>query len=191
MFFRCINAFRAGLFVSRNGDCVERQHSDYAEQIGDEPVTRNRSGIAVKPLYGPADWSGERYMDDLGFPGQAPFTRGIYPSMHRGRTWTQRQLVGFGTPENYNARLKTILAAGGSAASLIPCNSVYRGYDCNEVDPLLLGTCGAVVNTVDDMDECYRDIDIGALSTALNDPLPFTLLALLLAVAKRRGVEWA
>ena len=80
---------------------------------------------------------------------------------------------------------------GATAGSLIPCNSVYRGYDADEVDPLLLGTCGAVVNTVDDMETCYRDIPIGEFSTALNDPSPFTLLALLLAVAKRRQVPWS
>jgi methylmalonyl-CoA mutase N-terminal domain/subunit len=163
----------------------------YDGQIGEQPARRNRSGIEIKPLYTPEEWSDERYMADLGFPGQLPMTRGIYPSMHRGRTWSQRQLVGFGTPEDYNRRLKTILAAGGNAASLIPCNSVYRGYDCDEVEVPLLGTCGAVVNTVDDMEVCYRDIDIDGLSTALNDPLPFTLLALLLGVAERRSIPWS
>ena len=82
------------------------------------------------------------------------------------------------------------MAAGASAISLIPCNSVYRGYDVDEVDPVLLGTCGATINTVDDMDTALRSVDIGRISTAMNDPLPFTLLALLLAVAKRRGVPW-
>jgi methylmalonyl-CoA mutase N-terminal domain/subunit len=162
----------------------------YDRQTGAPAPPRNRSGIEIKPLYTPEDWSDRRYMEDLGFPGQLPMTRGIYTSMHRGRTWSQRQLIGFGTPEDYNRRLKTILAAGGNAASLIPCNSVYRGYDCDEVEVPLLGTCGAVVNTLEDMDVCYRDIDIGGLSTALNDPLPFTLLAWLLGVAKRRGVPW-
>jgi methylmalonyl-CoA mutase N-terminal domain/subunit len=70
-------------------------------------------------------------MEALGFPGQLPMTRGIYPTMHRGRTWSQRQLIGLGVPEDYNARLKTILAHGGTAVSLIPCNSVYRGYDAD------------------------------------------------------------
>ena len=163
----------------------------YDERLGSAKNPRNRSGIEIKPLYTTADWQDGRYMEDLGFPGAAPFTRGIYPSMHRGRRWTQRQLVGFGTPEHYNQRLKTILAAGGTAASLIPCNSVYRGYDADEVDPLLLGTCGAVVNTVEDMEACYDDIDLGRLSTALNDPSPFTLLALLLVVARRRGTPWS
>jgi len=164
---------------------------NYAAQLGEQANPENRSGIAVKPLYTAQDWDPDNYMDDLGFPGQLPMTRGIYPSMHRGRTWTQRQLIGQGTPEDYNARLKTIIAHGATAGSLIPCNSVYRGYDADEVDPLLLGTCGAVVNTVDDMEACYRDIPIGEFSTALNDPSPFTLLALLLAVAKRRQVPWS
>ncbi len=168
-----------------------RWQDAYRRQVGDEKIRRNRSGVEVRPLYTPQDWNGERYLDDLGFPGEAPMTRGIYPSMHRGRSWSQRQLIGLGTPRDYNARLNRILDAGGSAVSLIPCNSVYRGYDADEVDPLLLGTCGAVVNTVDDMDTCFDGVDIGSLSTAMNDPLPFTLLALLLAVAKRRGVPWS
>jgi methylmalonyl-CoA mutase N-terminal domain/subunit len=164
---------------------------DYAEHRGADETIRNRSGIEVKPLYTAADWRAERYMEDLGFPGQLPMTRGIYASMHRGRTWSQRQLIGFGTPEDYAARLAKILEAGASAISLIPCNSVYRGYDIDEVDPVLLGTCGATINTVDDMDTALSAVDIGRISTAMNDPLPFTLLALLLAVARRRGVPWS
>jgi methylmalonyl-CoA mutase N-terminal domain/subunit len=158
--------------------------------LGKAANPSNRSGLEIKPIYTPEDASGRAYMDDLGFPGQFPMTRGIYASMHRGRTWTQRQLIGLGVPEDYNARLKTILAHGGSAVSLIPCNSVYRGYDADAVPQEILGTCGAVVNTVEDMEICLRDIPIGKISTALNDPSPFTLLALELAVAKRRGIAW-
>jgi methylmalonyl-CoA mutase N-terminal domain/subunit len=153
-------------------------------------TVRNRSGIEVKPLHVPAD-PGPDYMDSLGWPGQAPMTRGIYPTMHRGRTWTQRQLVGLGTPEEHNQRLLKLIEAGASAVSLIPCNSVYRGFDVDEVEPELLGTCGVTVNTVDDMETCLRGIDISRVSTAVNDPSPFTLLALLLVVAERRGVPWS
>ena len=162
----------------------------YEKQIGAERTIRNRSGVAVKPLYTAADWPAGRYLDDLGFPGQAPFTRGVYPTMHRGRTWSQRQLIGHGTPADYNTRFKAMLAAGVTAGSLIPCNSVYRGYDCDQVEAALLGTCGAVVNSVDDMATCYDGIAIGDISTALNDPLPFPMLALLLAVARQRDVPW-
>ncbi|MGH8674490.1 MAG: acyl-CoA mutase large subunit family protein [Burkholderiales bacterium] len=150
----------------------------------------NRSGIEIKPLYTPRDWAGAGYLESLAFPGEYPLTRGIYPSMHRGRSWTQRQLVGLGTPEDYNARLKEILAQGASAISLIPCNSVYRGYDADEVPVELLGTCGTVVNTVEDMERALADVPFERISCGMNDPSPFTLLALLLAVARRRGIPW-
>ncbi len=163
----------------------------YASQVATGDHRHNRSGIALAPLYTPEDWDGRAYLERLGFPGQPPFTRGIYATMHRGRPWSQRQLIGLGTPQDYNARLRTLLASGTTAISLIPCNSVYRGYDADEVDPLLLGTCGTVVNSVADMDACFHEVPIGRISTALNDPLPFTLLAFLLAVARRRGVPWS
>jgi methylmalonyl-CoA mutase, N-terminal domain len=164
--------------------------SELRTALAGEANPNNRSGIEIRPLYTPDDLAGRDYTEALGFPGQFPMTRGIYPSMHRGRTWTQRQLIGLGVPEDYNARLKTILAHGGSAVSLIPCNSVYRGFDADAVPPEILGTCGAIVNTVEDMQICLDGIPIGEISTALNDPSPFTLLALELAVAKRRGIAW-
>jgi methylmalonyl-CoA mutase N-terminal domain/subunit len=171
-----------------------RWRSEVQSGLGEQANPRNRSGVEIKALYTPEDWPGgageARYMEALGFPGQLPMTRGIYASMHRGRTWTQRQLIGLGVPEDYNKRLKAILAHGGSAVSLIPCNSVYRGYDADEVPPEVLGTCGATVNSVEDMEVCLDGIPIGDISTSLNDPSPFTLLALELAVARRRGIPW-
>ena len=163
---------------------------DYSRQIGKDRVVRNRSGIEIRPLYTPRDWAGESYLEDLGFPGQYPFTRGIYATMYRGRTWTQRQLIGLGTPEDYNQRVRRILDAGATAISLIPCNSGFRGIDCDEVDPILLGTCGTVVNTTEHMDAALAGVPLGTISTAMNDPSPFTLLAFTLGVAKRRGVPW-
>ncbi len=163
---------------------------DYAAAIGEDKQVRNRSGVEVKAIYTPADWDSGNYQRDLGFPGQAPYTRGIYPTMHRGRTWSQRQLIGLGTPEDYNQRVRNLIDAGASAISLLPCNSGFRGIDCDEVDPVLLGTCGTITNSLEDMARCLDEIDIAAISTAMNDPSPFTLLAFLLGVAKRRGVPW-
>jgi len=167
-----------------------RWRAEYNGQIGTDRVVRNRSRIEIRPLYTPRDWSGEAFLDGLGFPGQYPFTRGIYPTMHRGRTWTQRQLIGLGTPEDYNTRVRILLDAGATAISLLPCNSGFRGVDCDEVDPVLLGTCGTVINTADHMDRALDGVPLGSISTAMNDPSPFTLLAFLLAVAKRRGIPW-
>ena len=167
-----------------------RWRAEYGRQIGAERAIRNRSQIEIKPLYTPRDWNGESFLETLGFPGQYPFTRGIYPTMHRGRTWTQRQLIGLGTPEDYNKRVRVILDAGATAISLLPCNSGFRGVDCDEVDPVLLGTCGTVINTTDHMDRALDGVPLGDISAAMNDPSPFTLLAFTLAVAKRRGIPW-
>ncbi len=135
--------------------------ADYGRQIGADRVIKNRSRIEIKPLYTPRDWNGDAFLDNLGFPGQYPYTRGIYPTMHRGRTWTQRQLIGLGTPEDYNKRVRIILDAGATAISLLPCNSGFRGVDCDEVDPVLLGTCGTVINTTDHMDRALDGVPLG------------------------------
>jgi methylmalonyl-CoA mutase N-terminal domain/subunit len=167
-----------------------RWRERYAGAPGAEKRVVNRSGLEVKPLYTPQDRADERYLEALGFPGEYPYTRGVYASMHRGRAWSQRQLIGLGVPEDFNARLREILAHGATAISLIPCNSVFRGYDCDEVPAELLGTCGTVVNTVEDMARALEGVPLERISCALNDPSPFTLLAMLLAVARRRGVPW-
>ncbi len=164
----------------------------YRKQIGESarPI-RNRSGIEIEPLYPPpGDIDQADYLDRIGFPGQYPYTRGIYPTMHRGRTWSQRQLIGLGTPTDYNQRVRSMLDRGANAVSLIPCNSVFRGVDCDEVPAPLLGTCGTVVNTVEHMDDALQGVPIDEISTAMNDPSPFTLLAFLLNVARRRGIGW-
>ena len=167
----------------------QRWAQEFAQAVPGDATLMNRSGIPVKPLYTPADRQGKSY-DEVGYPGQYPFTRGIYPSMYRGRSWSQRQLIGLGVPEQYNARVKEMLGLGASALSLIPCNSVFRGYDADEVPAELLGTCGTVINNADDMATALDGVPIDTISTAMNDPSPFTLLAFELAVAKRRGVPW-
>ncbi len=167
----------------------ERWQREYAAGVASDKPKHNRSGIEVKPLYTADDWHGD-YSATLGYPGQLPYTRGIYASMHRGRTWSQRQLIGLGTPPDYNARLRDLIAQGTSAVSLIPCNSVFRGYDMDEVDAELLGTCGVVVNSAEHMERCLDGVDLARTSCAMNDPSPFTLLAFMLATAKKRGVDW-
>ena len=163
--------------------------TEYETHIGIDKPIHNRSGIENKPIYTSNDWDSRQYDEELGYPGFLPMTRGIYPTMHRGRRWTQRQLIGLGTPEDYNQRLKRLLASGATAISILPCNSGFRGFDCDEVDPLLLGTCGTIVNNVNDLQNCFNDIPIDRLSIGLNDPAPFTMLGFLLGVASRRGIS--
>ncbi|MEO9066987.1 MAG: methylmalonyl-CoA mutase family protein, partial [Caldimonas sp.] len=164
---------------------------DYQAGVADEREVVNVSGIPIKPLYTPADRAAAGSDAELGYPGQPDYTRGIYATMHRGRTWTQRQLVGLGTPADYNSRVLGLLERGATAVSLIPCNSVYRGFDGSSVEPELLGTCGTVVNNADHMERCLQGVDLGKVSCALNDPSPFTLLAFMLVAAERRKIDWA
>ena len=171
-------------------DARSRWRSAYDRQLGSDDEIRNRSGIAVEPLYTEDQWSGTRYMDDLGFPGEAPWTRGIYPSMHRGRAWARRQLVGMRLPEDYRARLKTLIDSGLTAVSIAPCNSFMRGVDADQIDPVLLGTCGVVINTLDDLRTCLADVDLAGMSVNQGDNAPFTLTAMTLAIAEERGVPW-
>ena len=161
-----------------------------AAQAGTTPPRRNRSGVPVRTLYTPADWDDRRYIEDLGFPGQAPWTRGLYPSMYQGRAWAQRQLVGFGLPEDYRDRLRTLLEAGLTHVSISPCNTFMRGFDADQVDSVLLGHCGVVINTLDDVATCLDGIDLANTSLNLGDNAPFTLGAFVLALARKQGVPW-
>ena len=172
-------------------NAIEGWQEQFDQQVSTHKTVHNRSNIEIKPLYTPENGVyDDDYFNKLNMPGEFPYTRGIYSSMYRGRTWTQRQLIGMGTPENYNERVRANLALGGDALSLIPCNSVFRGYDCDEVPEVLLGTCGTVVNTANHMNDCLKDIPIDETSTAMNDPSPFTLFAFLLNTAKQRGISW-
>jgi methylmalonyl-CoA mutase, N-terminal domain len=185
-----MNQPRAPHLLAETESAHERWQREFREGGGDDRELANLSGIPVRPLYTAADRDGSGNDASLGYPGQPDYTRGIYATMHRGRTWTQRQLVGLGTPADYNQRLLGLLERGATAVSLIPCNSVYRGYDMDSVEPELLGTCGVVVNNADHMEHCLRGVDIGAISCAMNDPSPFTLLAFMLVAAERRGIAW-
>jgi methylmalonyl-CoA mutase N-terminal domain/subunit len=163
---------------------------EFEKQTGGGDESRfNRSGIEIKPLYTPDDWSTEQYDNSLGYPGQMPMTRGIYPSMHRGRSWTQTQLVGLSTPEQYNKRLREMIDAGVSAISIASCNSFLRGHDADEVPPELLGTCGTIINNVENLDAAFKDVPFEDMTLSAGDPTPFTQLAFMIALAKRRGAD--
>jgi methylmalonyl-CoA mutase N-terminal domain/subunit len=167
-----------------------RWQDELAAQVGSDDSRANRSGLPVKALYGPGDWQGSRYMDDLGFPGQAPTTRGVYASMHRGRPWSPRLVVGLGVPEDYNARMRELYALGLTGLFVSPCNSHMRGYDADEVERELLGTCGTLIATSEDMAACLDGLPIEAESVSLGDTAPYTLAAMYLKVAKDRSIPW-
>ncbi|MCC5858252.1 MAG: acyl-CoA mutase large subunit family protein [Ectothiorhodospiraceae bacterium] len=158
--------------------------------LGPDDRRTNRSGLEVRALYDPNDWDSSRYLEDLGYPGEPPFTRGIHTSMHRGRPWTPRLVVGYGIPEDYNKRMHHLYELGLTGLYVSPCNSHMRGYDPDQVEPVLLGTCGTLIATKEDMDLCLDGLPIDRESVALGDTAPYTLSALMFNVAKDRGIAW-
>lgn len=165
--------------------------AEFAAQAGDAGPRVNRSGIPLKALYGPEDWDCGRHMADLGFPGQAPYTRGIHASMHRGRPWNPRMVVGLGVPGDYNRRMRGLYELGLTGLFVAPCNSHMRGFDPDEVDRELIGTCGTLISTSDDLAECLDGLPLERESISLGDTAPYTLSAMLLKVARQRGLAWA
>ena len=167
-----------------------RWEADYNAQLGNETPRINRSGIKIKPVYGPEDWDSARYMQDLGYPGESPTTRGIHATMHRGRPWSPRLVVGLDLPEDYNARMRALYDMGLTGLYVAPCNSHMRGFDPDEVEPELLGTCGTVIASAEDMRVCLDGLPIDQHSVSLGCTAPYTLSAFLFAAAKSRDIPW-
>jgi len=168
-----------------------RWEAEVAGHLGADAPRVNRSGLPVQALYGPDDWDSSRYLEDLGFPGQDPNTRGIHATMHRGRPWSPRMVVGLGTPEDYNKRMRELYALGLTGLFVSPCNSHLRGYDGDQVDRELLGVCGTLIATSEDMERCLDGLPFEKESVSIGDTAPYTLTAMYLKVAKDRGIPWS
>ena len=141
-------------------------------------------------VYGPADLPGVDTDRDVGYPGEFPFTRGIQPTMYRGRLWTMRQYAGFGTATQSNQRYRYLLAQGVTGLSVAFDLPTQIGYDSD--DPMALGEVGKVgvaIDSIEDMAELFDAIPLGRVSTSMTiNATAGTLLALYVAVARRQGV---
>jgi methylmalonyl-CoA mutase N-terminal domain/subunit len=148
------------------------------------------SGIPVKRLYTPLDQEGMDYNDELGFPGQYPYTRGVYPSMYRGRPWTMRNYAGFGTAEDTNQRFRFLLDQGMKGLSIAFDLPTQLGYDSD--DPLAEGAVGRVgvaVDSLADMEIIFQGIPLDNVSTSMTINAPATvLLAMYIAVGEKQGI---
>ena len=151
------------------------------------------SGISVDRLFTPLDTEGFDYATDLGFPGEYPFTRGIYPTMYRARFWTMRQYAGFGTAEETNARFKYLLDHGQTGLSVAFDLPTQIGYDCDY--PLSqgeVGKAGVSVSTLQDMEILFEGIPLDKVTTSMTINAPATvLLAMYVAVGEKQGVPEA
>ena len=149
------------------------------------------SGKPVRELYRPEDLEDFKYDEKLADPGHFPFTRGIYPTMYRGRLWTMRQFSGFGTPEETNQRFKFLLNQGQTGLSVAFDLPTLMGLDSD--DPLSggeVGKCGVAVDTLEDMQVLFDGIRLDDVSTSMTINAPAAvLLAMYVAVAEIQGVR--
>ena len=169
-----------------------------------KPRFETSSGIPVERLYTPEDAApsaaladgtcpppSETYLAELGFPGQYPFTRGVQPTMYRGRFWTMRQYAGFGTAVESNTRYKYLLAQGQTGLSVAFDLPTQIGYDADH--PLALGEVGRVgvaISSLADMESLLDGIPLDRVSISMTINAPASiLLAMVIAVARKQGVD--
>lgn len=148
------------------------------------------SGIPLQPVYHPGDVHGT-YADSLGEPGRFPFTRGVQPTMYRGRLWTMRQYAGFGTAAETNERFRHLLDAGQTGLSVAFDLPTQMGIDSDAPRAQgEVGRVGVAIDTVDDMHVLLRDLPLDQVSTSMTiNATAATLLAMYLVVAEERGID--
>lgn len=148
------------------------------------------SSLEVSRLYSPTDLVDFDYLKKLGFPGEYPFTRGIHPTMYRGRLWTMRQFAGFGTAEETNERYKYLLNHGETGLSVAFDFPTLYGYDTDH--PMArgeFGKCGVAVSSLRDMEILFDGIPLGEISTSMTINGPASILwAMYIAAAEKQGV---
>ncbi len=153
------------------------------------PAFATGSGLVMERLFTPAEID-ENYLEKLGFPGEYPYTRGVQPTMYRGRFWTMRQYAGFSTARESNERYKFLLSQGQTGLSVAFDLPTQIGYDAD--DPLALGEVGKVgvsIPTLDDMRELLDGIPLDRVSISMTINAPAAiLLAMVIAVGKEQGV---
>ena len=149
------------------------------------------SGTTVKRLYTPADLQDLDFQQDVGYPGQPPYTRGIHPTMYRGKLWTMRQFSGFGTSEDTNARLHYLLAQGQSGLSVAFHLPTLMGLDSDHpMSEGEVGRCGVAVDSLADMEVLFRGIDLEKTTTSMTINAPAAIIwAMYLVNAEKRGYD--
>jgi methylmalonyl-CoA mutase N-terminal domain/subunit len=175
-------------------EAIRRAHEWLNEVYGTQPerdaLFTTISGEPVKPLYTEEDLADNDRERDIGYPGDFPFTRGVYPSMYRGRLWTMRQFAGFGTAEETNERFRYLLEHGQTGLSTAFDMPTLMGHDSDSVRSLgEVGREGVAIDTLDDMETLFAGIPLGEVTTSMTINAPAAiLLAFYVCVAERQGV---
>jgi methylmalonyl-CoA mutase N-terminal domain/subunit len=149
------------------------------------------SSAPIERLYTPLDVAGMDYLDDLGLPGEYPFTRGIHPTLHRSRLWTMRMFAGFGTAEETNARFKYLLEQGQTGLSIAFDLPTLMGYDTDAPEALgEFGKCGVAVSSLEDMELLLEGIPLDKVSSSMTINSPAAVIwAMYIAAAEKQGVR--
>src|SRR5580692_10211381 len=149
-----------------------------------KPKFVTSSGIEVKRAYDPNDLNGQDFVNDLGFPGEYPFTRGVQPTMYRGRLWTMRQYSGFGTPRESNQRYKWLLEQGQTGISVALDLPTQLGMDSDDPEAIDdVGRVGVAIDTLADMETLFDGIPLDRVSTSFTiNSTAAILLAMYLVV---------
>ena len=166
---------------------LDAYNAEYAKQVAKHP---ERVGLKHKNLYTPLDLDGFDYEKGLGFPGEYPYTRGVQPTMYRGRLWTMRMYAGFSTAEESNKRYKYLIANGGTGLSVAFDLPTQIGYDSDDkMSAGEVGKVGVAIDSLYDMERLFDGIDLGKVSTSMTINAPASvLLAMYIAVAEKQGV---
>ncbi len=159
-------------------------------QVRDADFT-TLSGLDVDPVYGPADESQVPDFERIGWPGEFPFTRGLYATGYRGRPWTIRQFAGFGNARQTNERYRMILAAGGGGLSVAFDMPTLMGRDSDEPQSLgEVGHCGVAIDSAADMDVLFADIPLADVTTSMTISGPAVpVFCMYLVAAERQGAD--
>ena len=161
----------------------------FLESSSNYEVT-NPSGRILEPLYGPSDIDAFDYERDLGYPGEYPFTRGVYTTMHRGRVWTMRQFSGYGTARDSNLRYHFLLDRGQTGLSVAFDMPTIMGYDSDHPRSHgEVGMCGVAIDSLRDMEILFDKIPLDKVSTSMTINAPAAmLLAFYICVGEKQGV---
>ena len=150
-----------------------------------------RANLPEQRLYTPLDVEGTEYESEIGFPGSYPFTRGVQPTMYRGRFWTMRMYAGFSTAEESNKRYRYLIESGATGLSCAFDLPTQIGYDSDdEISTGEVGKVGVAIDSLADMEILFDKIDLGKVSTSMTINAPASvLLAMYIAVAEKQGVS--
>jgi len=170
------------------------EETDLQQSLAHLPEAKNQfittSSEPVERLYTPLSVENLDYQEDLGLPGQYPYTRGVHPTMHRGRLWTMRMFAGFGTAEETNARFKYLLDQGQTGLSIAFDLPTLMGYDSDSPEALgEFGKCGVAVSSLKDMEILLDGIPLDRVSSSMTINSPAAIIwAMYIAAAEKQGV---